>query len=161
MKCKRSYRRTATTLHNASLHWTSTLSCFCVYPWRLFFLLHLQVFVVIKEVVLEQQRKKFHPVSSSQAISEAIWSVLKLSAVMDGGQAANHSHTTEWMKVMCRHMFNKVSKAAPQLRGLEITVWVFLPCRDWRGSWFSNWQWPEGCRASWMCRAVCTLWGAR
>lgn len=101
------------------LHFISKLSCFCVVLCR------LQVFVVIKEVVLEQQWKKFHPVSSSQAISEAIWSVLKLNAVMDGSQAANHSYTTEWMKVMCRHMFNKVSEAAPQLHGLEMTVCFF------------------------------------
>lgn len=26
------------------------------------------------------------------------------------------------MKVMCRHMYNKVSNATPQLRGLEMTV---------------------------------------
>ena len=82
----------------------------------------LQVIVVWKEVVSEQQWKKFHPLSSSQAISEAIWSVLKHSADMDAGQAANHTHTTEWMKAMCRHMYNKVSEASPQHYGLEMTV---------------------------------------
>lgn len=41
---------------------------------------------------------------------------------MDAGQTANHSHTAEWMKEMCRHMFNKVSKAKPQLCGLEKTL---------------------------------------
>lgn len=92
----------------------------------MFVLCCLQVIVVIKEVVQGQQRKTFHPVSSSQAISEAIWSVLKLSAVMDGSQAANHSHTTEWMKVMCRHMLNKVHEATPQLRGLQVTVCGFF-----------------------------------
>lgn len=36
--------------------------------------------------------------SSSPAISVAIWSVLKRSAVMDAGQAVNHSHAAEWRK---------------------------------------------------------------
>lgn len=82
----------------------------------------LQVIVVLEEVVLEQHWKKFHPVSSFQAISEAIWSVLKQSTDMDVGQAADHRHTTKWMKVMCRHMYNKVSKATPQRHGVEMAV---------------------------------------
>ena len=40
---------------------------------------------------------------------------------MEAGQAANHSHTAEWVKVMCGHVYGKVSEAPPQLRGLGTT----------------------------------------
>lgn len=55
----------------------------------------LQVIVFLDKVVFEQHWKKFHPVSSSQAISEAILSVLQQSKDMEAGQAANHSHTIQ------------------------------------------------------------------
>lgn len=40
---------------------------------------------------------------------------------MEAGQAANQSRTIRRTKVMCRHMYDKVSKATPQLVGLEMT----------------------------------------
>lgn len=99
--------------------------------------------------------KTFHPVSSSQAISEAIWSVLRQSTDMDAGQAANHSHTAEWMKVMCRHMYNKVSMATPQPRGfLEITVcglFNHAVLGEVYGSVTGDDLVGRGCRAGWAC----------
>lgn len=41
---------------------------------------------------------------------------------MEAGQAENQGRTIRRMKVMCRHMYTEVSKATPQLNGLEMTV---------------------------------------